>query len=104
MVAAGTTLEQLTNLTVTATYTAPGYTGSVTKTVTGYTLSGTLTAGQNNTVTVTYQGKTATFTVTVEAEPAGVTETEIALAWTAGKLAYAIGGEATATNTTSDFA
>ena len=103
-VAAGTTLEQLTNLTVTATYTAPGYTGSVTKTVSDYTLSGTLTAGQDNTVTVTYQGKTATFTVTVEAEPAGVTETEIALTWTAGKLAYAIGSAATTTTGTTDFA
>ena len=103
-VAAGTTLEQLTNLTVTATYTAPGYTGSVTKTVSDYTLSGTLTAGQDNTVTVTYQEKTATFTVTVEAEPAGVTETEIALTWTAGKLANAIGSAATTTTTASDFA
>ena len=69
-----------------------------------YTLSGTLTAGQDNTVTVTYQGKTATFTVTVEEEPAGVTETEIALTWTAGKLANAIGGKATTTTTASDFA
>ena len=102
-VAAGTTLEHLTNLTVTATYTAPGYTGSVTKTVSGYTLSGTLTAGQDNTVTVTYQGKTATFTVTVEAEPAGVTETEIALTWTAAKLAYAIGSEATSSTGTSAY-
>ena len=102
-VAAETTLEQLTNITVTATYTAPGYTGSVTKTVSDYTLSGTLTAGQDNTVTVTYQGKTATFTVTVEAEPAGVTETEIALTWTAGKLAYAIGSEATSSTGTSAY-
>lgn len=68
-VEAGTTLDQLTGITVTASYTAPGYTGSVTKIVSGYTLSGTLTAGQDNTVTVTYQGKTATFTVTVEAAP-----------------------------------
>ena len=103
-VAAGTTLEQLTNITVTATYTAPGYTGSVTKTVSGYKLSGTLTAGQNNTVTVTYQGKTATFVVTVEEESHEPTETEIALTWTAGKLAYAIGGAATTTTATSDFA
>ena len=63
---AGTTLEQLTGITVTASYTASGYTGSVTKTVTGYTLSGNLTAGQTNTVTVTYRGKTTTFEVTVE--------------------------------------
>ena len=100
-VAAGTTLDQLTGITVTATYSD----GSTATLAAGdYTLSGTLTAGQDNTVTVTYQGKTATFTVTVAAEPAGVTETEIALTWTAGKLAYAIGGAATATNTTSDFA
>ena len=65
-VKAGTTLEQLTGIAVTASYTAPGYTGSVTKTVTGYKLSGDLTAGQTNTVTVTYQGKTTTFDVTVE--------------------------------------
>ena len=58
----GTTLEQLTGLTVTATYS-----DGTTETVTDYMLSGTLTAGQDNTITVTYQGKTATFTVTVEA-------------------------------------
>lgn len=62
-VAAGTTLEQLTGITVTATY-SDGSTG----TVTGYKLSGNLTAGKTNTITVTYQGKTATFEVTVEAE------------------------------------
>ena len=84
-VAAGTTLEQLTNLTVTATYTAPGYTGSVTKTVTGYTLSGDLTAGQTNIVTVTYQGKTATFQVAVEAEP--ITLTGITAAYSGGTVA-----------------
>ena len=100
-VAAGTTLDQLTGITVTATYSD----GSTATLAAGdYTLSGTLTAGQDNTVTVTYQGKTATFTVTVAAEPAGVTETEIALTWTAGKLAYAIGGAATTTNSTSDYA
>lgn len=72
-VEAGTTLDQLTGITVTASYTAPGYTGSVTKIVSGYTLSGDLTAGQDNTITVTYQGKAATFTVTVEAESSTVT-------------------------------
>ena len=66
-VAAGTTLNQLTGITVTATYS-----DGTAETVTDYTLSGTLTAGQSNTVTVTYQGKTATFAVTVEAEPAEV--------------------------------
>lgn len=63
-VAAGTTLDQLTGLVVTATYDD----GS-TSAVTDYTLSGTLTAGQTNTITVTYQGKTATFEVAVESEP-----------------------------------
>lgn len=83
-VEAGTTLEQLTNITVTASYTAPGYTGSVTKAVTGYTLSGDLTAGQTNTVTVTYQGKTTTFDVTVNAE---VTLTGITVNYTGGTVA-----------------
>ncbi len=63
-VTAGTTLDQLTGLVVTATYDD----GSASA-VTDYTLSGTLTAGQDNTVTVTYQGKTATFEVAVESEP-----------------------------------
>lgn len=67
-VSAGTTLDQLTGITVTATYSD----GS-TATVTDYTMSGTLTAGQDNTVTVTYQGMTATFTVTVESEEPVVT-------------------------------
>lgn len=98
-VAAGTTLDQLTGITVTATYSD----GSTATLAAGeYTLGGTLTAGQDNTVTVTYQGMTATFTVTVEEEPAG--ETEIALTWTAGKLAYAIGSAATTTTASSDFA
>lgn len=60
-VAAGTTLDQLTGITVTATYS-----DGTTETVTDYTLSGDLIAGQTNTVTVTYQGKTTTFDVTVE--------------------------------------
>lgn len=62
-VASGTTLDQLTGIRVTASYS-----DGTTVTVTDYTLSGTLTAGQDNTVTVTYQGKTASFTVTVEAD------------------------------------
>lgn len=66
-VPAGTTLDQLTGITVTATYS-----DGTTDTVTDYTLSGTLTAGQDNTITVIYQEKTATFTVTVEAESAEV--------------------------------
>lgn len=62
IVPAGTTLDQLTGIEVTATYS-----DGTTETVTDYTLSGTLIAGQDNTITVTYQEKTATFTVTVEA-------------------------------------
>lgn len=67
-VAEGTTLDQLTGITVTATYSD----GSM-ATVTDYTLTGTLTAGQDNTVTVDYHGMTATFTVTVESEEPVVT-------------------------------
>lgn len=67
-VAAGTTLDQLTGITVTATYR-----DGTTATVTDYTLYGALNAGQDNTVTVTYQGMTATFTVTVESEEPVVT-------------------------------
>ena len=78
-VSAGTTLEQLTGITVTATYSD----GS-TATVTGYTLSGNLTAGQTNTITVTYQGKTATFEVTVEASE--VTLTSISASYTGGTV------------------
>ena len=63
-ITAGTTLDQLTGLVVTATYDD----GS-TSAVTDYTLSGTLTAGQTNTITVTYRGMTATFEVAVESEP-----------------------------------
>lgn len=66
-VPAGTTLDQLIGITVTATYS-----DGATEEVTDYTLSGTLTAGQDNTVTVTYQDMTATFVVTVEAESAEV--------------------------------
>lgn len=57
-VPAGTALDDLTGIVVTAQYSD----GS-TATVTGYTLSGEITEG-SNTITVTYQGKTATFTVT----------------------------------------
>lgn len=69
-VAAGTTLDSLTGISITATYTLSGYNGTLTKSgiTTGYTLSGTLTAGQTNTVNVTYGGKTATIQVPVAAE------------------------------------
>lgn len=68
-VPAGTTLDQLTGITVTATYS-----DGTSEVVTDYTISGTLTAGQDNTITVTYQGKAATFQVTVEqVTPTGAT-------------------------------
>lgn len=57
-VPAGTALDDLTGIVVTAQYSD----GS-TATVTGYTLSGEIAEG-SNTITVTYQDKTATFTVT----------------------------------------
>lgn len=57
-VAVGTSLDALTGIIVTATYSD----GS-TATVTGYTLSGEIAEG-TNTITVSYGGKTATFTVT----------------------------------------
>lgn len=46
-VAAGTTLTQLTGISITATYTMAGYTGNIVKSgiTSGYTLSGTLTTG-----------------------------------------------------------
>ena len=100
-VAAGTTLDQLTGITVTATY-SDGSTVTVAKG--DYTLSGTLTAGQSNTVTATYQGKTATFVVTVEEESHEPTETEIALTWTAAKLVYDIGSAATSSTGATSFA
>lgn len=79
-VVAGTTLDQLNGITVTANYSD----GSA-AVVTDYDLSGNLTPGQDNTVTVTYQGKTATFTVTVEAEL--VVLTGISVVYTGGSVA-----------------
>lgn len=68
MVAAGTTLSQLTEV-VKATY-SDGTTSAALTKGTDYTLSGTLTAGQTNTVTVTgkgaYAGFTTSFSVMVE--------------------------------------
>ena len=61
-VAVGTSVKDLTGITVTA-----HYSDGSTVTVTGYTLSGTIAEG-SNTITVSYGGKTANFTVT------GVTE------------------------------
>lgn len=60
IVAAGTTIDQLTGITVTAIYS-----DKTTEEVTDYVLSGVLTAGQTNTITVTYEGYTATFSVPV---------------------------------------
>lgn len=61
-VAVGTSLNDLTGITVTATYSD----GS-TATATGYTLNGEIAEGEN-TITVSYGGKTTTFTVTGVAE------------------------------------
>lgn len=61
-VPAGTAVNDLTGIVVTA-----HYSDGSTAPVSGYTLSGTIAEG-SNTVTVTYQGKTATFTVTGVAE------------------------------------
>lgn len=54
----GTALNDLTGITVKATY-SDGSTSNIT----GYSLSGTIAEG-TNTITATYEGKTATFTVT----------------------------------------
>lgn len=64
-VAVGTSLDALTGIIVTATYSD----GS-TATVTGYTLSGSIAEGAN-TITVSYGGATATFTVTGVSESGG---------------------------------
>lgn len=61
----GTSVDDLTGITVNASYSD----GS-TKAVTGYTLSGEIVEGEN-TITVTYEGMTATFTVTGIAESSG---------------------------------
>lgn len=64
-VAVGTSLTDLTGITVTAHY-SDGSTASVT----GYTLNGTIAEG-SNTITVSYGGKTTTFTVVGIAESGG---------------------------------
>lgn len=61
----GTLLNDLTGITVTATY-SDGSTSNVT----GYTLSGEIVEG-SNTITVSYGGKSTTFTVTGVAESGG---------------------------------
>ena len=65
----GTSLENLTGITVTAFYS-----DGTDNLITGYSLSGTIAEGQN-TVTVFYQGKTASFTVTGVAEATVQSET-----------------------------
>ena len=57
-VSAGTSVNNLTGITVKA-----NYSDGSTENVTGYTLSGTIAEG-SNTITVIYGGKTTTFTVT----------------------------------------
>lgn len=64
-VTVGTSVNDLTGITVKATY-SDGSTANVSE----YALSGTITEGEN-TVTVTYQGKTTTFMVTGVAESGG---------------------------------
>lgn len=64
-VAVGTSLNDLTGITVTATY-SDGSTSNVI----GYTLSGEIVEG-SNTITVSYGGKSTTFTVTGVAESGG---------------------------------
>lgn len=64
-VAVGTSLNDLTGITVTAHY-SDGSTANVT----GYTLSGEIVEG-SNTITVSYGGKSTTFTVTGVAESGG---------------------------------
>ena len=64
-VAAGTAVNDLTGIVVTA-----HYSDGTSEAVTGYTLSGTIAEG-SNIVTVTYEGKTATFAVAGVAESGG---------------------------------
>lgn len=66
-VTVGTSLDSLTGITVTATYS-----DGTSKTVSGYILSGTIAEG-SNTITVSYCGKTTTFTVIGVAESGGET-------------------------------
>lgn len=77
-VTAGTSVNELTGIVVTAIYSD----GSK-QTVTGYTLSGTIAEG-SNTITVTYEGMTTTFTVTGVAEE--VTLTSISVTYSGGPV------------------
>lgn len=82
-VTAGTAVNALTGIVVTA-----HYSDGTSEAVTGYTLSGTIAEG-SNTITVSYEGKTTTFTVTGVAESGGE-ETGVSneTTWTNG-VAYA---------------
>lgn len=82
-VTVGTSLTDLTGITVTA-----HYSDGTSKNVSGYTLSGTIAEG-SNTITVSYGGKTATFTVTGVAESSGGETTGVSneTTWTSG-VAY----------------
>ena len=77
-VTAGTSVDELTGIVVTANYSD----GSK-RTVTGYTLSGTISEG-SNTITVTYEGMTTTFTVTGVAEE--VTLSSISATYSGGSV------------------
>lgn len=72
-IAVGTSVNSLTGITVTGTYS-----DGTTKAITGYTLSGTIAEG-SNTITVSYGGKTTTFTVTGVAESGGEEEPDVPL-------------------------
>lgn len=67
-VAVGTSVHDLTGITVTATYS-----DSSTTTITNYTLRGTITEG-DNTIMVSYGGKSTTFTVTGYVEETEINE------------------------------
>ena len=83
---AGTSLNELTGIVVTATYSD----GSAT-TVTEYTLHGEIAEGVN-TITVTYEGMTTTFTVT------GIVDDAVELAFEIGSLSRETGEEETRGN------
>lgn len=72
-VTVGTSVNDLSGITVTATY-SDGSTANVT----GYTLSGTIAEGEN-TITVTYEGLTTAFTVNGVAESDGNESTSYGL-------------------------
>lgn len=99
-VTAGTAVNALTDIVVTA-----HYSDGTSATVTGYTLSGTIAEG-SNTITVSYGGKTTTFTVTGTAEPGGdSTDLLAGVAWTDGLRTMVQGNtyENQSSWTTSDF-